>query len=130
MWEFNERRVAPRHTTRLRCRLLFPATETAEGVRRPAVPPLVGYTRDISASGLGVIVAGIRGTHVHLTDLDSVVLVELDLPSGQIEVRTSPARVERLAGDGADTGYLVGLRITKINESLLPRFEQYLYALG
>ena len=132
MWEFNERRIAPRHATRVRCRLLFPSTETAEGVRRPAAAPLVGYTRDISASGLGVVVSSIRGTHVHLTDLDSVVLVELDLPSGQIEVRTSPARIERLAGGGGgdDTGYLVGLRITKINESLLPRFEQYLYALG
>jgi hypothetical protein len=102
-----------------------PATRDARALPAP-VP------RDGDASGLGVVVSSIRGTHVHLTDLDSVVLVELDLPSGQIEVRTSPARIERLAGGGGgdDTGYLVGLRITKINESLLPRFEQYLYALG
>lgn len=131
MWEFNDKRVAPRFTTRLRCRLLFPATDSAEGGRRHApAPPLVGYTRDVSASGLAVIVSNISSAGGHLTDLDATVLVELDLPSGQVEVQTAPARIERLPGGGADSGYLVGLRITKIHESLRPRFEQFIYTLG
>ena len=129
MWEFNERRIAPRHKTRLRCRLLFPAAESAAGLRRPSAPPLVGYTRDISASGLAVIVANIKG-YGHLMDLDYTLLVELDLPAGQLEIQTNPRRVERLVRDATDSGYLLGLQIKKINESLLPRFEQYLYALG
>jgi len=130
MWEFNDKRVAPRFTTRLRCRLLFPATDSAEGVRRHAPAPLVGYTRDVSSSGLAVIVSNISSAGSHLTDLDATVLVELDLPSGQIEVQTAPARIERLPGGGADSGYLVGLRIERIHESLRPRFEQFIYTLG
>lgn len=131
MWEFNEKRVAPRFTTRLRCRLLFPSTESSEGVRRHApAPPLVGYTRDVSSSGLAVIVSNISSAGGHFTDLDATVLVELDLPSGQIEVQTAPARIERLAAGGADSGYLIGLRITKIHDSLRPRFEQFIYTLG
>lgn len=129
MWEFHEKRIAPRHKTVLQCRLLFPSAETPSGTRwRPS--PLVGYTRDISASGLAVIVADMGTAYGPLTDLGTDLLVELELPSGQIEIQANPVRIVRLTHEATDRGFLIGLQIRKINESLRPRFEQYLYALG
>lgn len=129
MWEFVDRRVAPRHKTRLQCRLMFPSAETPAGTRwQPR--PLVGYTRDISASGIAVIVADIGTAYGPLTEMSSRILAELELPSGKIEVEVSPARMERLEHGQEDAGFLLGLHIRKINESLRARFEQYLYALG
>jgi hypothetical protein len=129
MWEFVERRAAPRHKTHLQCRLLFPEAETPTGTRwQPR--PLVGYTRDLSASGLAVIISDLGTAYGPLTDWETRLVVELDLPSGQIEIAVSPARVVRLGRDEDERGFLLGLRIQKINESLLPRYEQYVYALG
>lgn len=129
MWEFVERRAAPRHQTRLLCRLLFPEAETPTGTRwRPR--PLVGYTRDLSASGLAVIVSDLGTAYGPLTDWETRLNVELELPAGQIEITASPARMVRLGLDEEERGFLLGLRIVKINESLLPRYEQYVYALG
>lgn len=129
MWEFVERRAAPRHQTRLQCRLTFPEAETPSGTRwQPR--PLVGYTRDLSSSGLAVIVADLGTAYGPLTDWATALVVELQLPSGMIEIEASPARIVRLARDEEEHGFLLGLRIQKIQESLRPRYEQYLYALG
>ncbi|HEX5707107.1 MAG TPA: PilZ domain-containing protein [Pyrinomonadaceae bacterium] len=129
MWEFVERRAATRHRTRLQCRLVFPEAETPSGTRwRPR--PLVGYTRDLSASGLAAIVSDLGTAYGPLTDWDTELTVELELPTGLIEIAVSPARVVRLGREEEDRGFLVGRRIREINESLRPRYEQYLYALG
>ncbi|HYN85698.1 MAG TPA: PilZ domain-containing protein [Pyrinomonadaceae bacterium] len=129
MWEFVERRAATRHPARLQCRLTFPEAETPSGTRwQPR--PLVGYTRDLSASGLAVIVSDLGTAYGPLTDWTTVLVVELELPAGPIEIAASPARVVRLGRDEDERGFLVGLHIQKIHETLLPRYEQYVYALG
>lgn len=128
MWEFQEKRAATRYKTRLLCRLSLLGTVTA-AVSPARAPKVVGYTHDISATGLAVIVASINA-HAYLTDLTATLLTVLELPTGQIEIETSPVRVERLKKTDPDDGYLVGLHIRQISEGVRSRFEKYLYTLG
>jgi hypothetical protein len=129
MWEFDEKRAATRYRTRLLCRLSLLDRGAARGGSSHA-PSAFGYTRDISATGLAVIVSSINAGYGYLTNLDATLLVELELPTGQIEIKASPVRLQRLAEDDIDKGYLVGLHIRQINDSVRERFEQYLYTLG
>ena len=57
MWEINtERRVAERRRVNLEFRVLLVATKRgADGGEQ--VLPLIGYTRDISYSGMGLMVS-------------------------------------------------------------------------
>ncbi|HEY0079980.1 MAG TPA: PilZ domain-containing protein [Pyrinomonadaceae bacterium] len=129
MWEFDEKRAATRYRTRLLCRISLLDTGAARGASSHA-PVGVGYTRDISATGLAIIVSSISASYGYLTDLEATLLVELELPTGQLEIKASPVRIQRLGEEGIDRGYLVGLHIRQINDGVRERFEQYLYTLG
>lgn len=128
MWEFHERRIAQRLTTRLLCKIVF-FNDRSGGVNRQ-ITPLVGYTRNVSSSGLAVVVSSIKAEHSPLTDIDSILIVELTLPNGEIEMRARPVRIERLGKDDVDKGRLIGMKIEHINENVRERFEDFLYALG
>jgi len=95
------------------------STGQANG-RRP-VPALEGYTRDISATGLALIVPAIRIGEHYLTGEDRRLRVALDLPSGPIELIVAPARYEPL-NDENEQGFLIGVRITEISSQDRERY--------
>lgn len=124
----NERRSAPRHETQLEARLLFSvslldAKPGPSGAQSPLT--LVGYTRNISETGLALIIPSIRIGDKYLNVVNSQLRILLDLPIGPIQIHATPVRCERLD----EKGYLLGVRITKMNDSEWVRLVKYLYML-
>ena len=117
-----------RHKPRLRVRLEFTATvatPTKANGRRPA--SLQGYTRDISADGLGLIVPAIRIGDRYLAGENCLLSIALELPDGPIQVTATSARYEPLE-DPSEMGFLIGTRITKMSDSDRKSFLAYLKA--
>ena len=114
-----------RRHPRLRVRLA--ASVVLMGARGEAVtPPLEGYTRDVSACGLALILPAIRVGQHYLAGEAQTLSVTLRLPASTVRLRATPARYERLDDDGPDNGYLIGLRITDMDERDRAAFDEYL----
>ncbi len=76
--------------------------------------PLEGYTRDISETGLGLIVPSSQIGDRHLTDEGGTLrIVLLDLPTGVVEVYATPVRYEQL--QEPEEGHFIGVHITRMS---------------
>jgi hypothetical protein len=133
----DERRQSPRHQAKLQAHLLFSVLlmDTKTGGEEGAPPQnlnLVGQTRDISATGLGLVIPVEQIDEKYLTGEESVLQVELYLPTGPIEIRARPVRCERLSETGETSifpeGYLIGAQITEVSDP--DRFIEYLKTLA
>ena len=126
MWQ--ETRVAPRYNTRLICRILPANIDSTNKLPRQTI----GYTRDISASGIAAVVSTIGPEKQYLTSRDSPLLVEIDFASGSIAMETTYVRMERLTRTHyhQDEGYLVCFSIRTMTKAARGRFEEYLAAMG
>ena|SRR5215213_2976183 len=119
------RRVAPRYVTHLEVGLAL--NVSLPGAKTDGPPlKLAGYTRDISASGLALIVPSIRVGGQYVTGENRRLRIMLKLPTGQIEILATPVRYSPLDDDGVDTGYLVGVQIVSMNDEDRARFDSYL----
>lgn len=120
------RRVAPRYATHLEVGLAL--NVTLPGTRKDDSQPLklAGYTRDISASGLALIVPSIRVGGQYVTGENRRLRIVLKLPTGPIEIHATPVRYSPLDEDAVDTGYLVGVQITDMSDEDRARFNAYL----
>lgn len=108
------RRRAPRYRVRLPFTVTLPdAPPLVPGSRRPV--SVDGHTRDISASGLALIVPTIRIGDRYLTGHDRL-HVALELPTGPVQIIALPVRYEPLEEDDEDTGFLIGVRIGEMGE--------------
>jgi hypothetical protein len=85
-----------------------------------------GHTRNISDTGLSLILPTIRFGNRYLMDADLILKIELELPRGAINCQVAPVCYEALDENQAECGYLVGLHITKIAEPERQRLAAYL----
>ena len=114
-----------RHSKRVRARLRFtlslsdPRLST-NGHRR--LPSLDGYTLDVSATGLALVVPAIRIGEHYLAGDERKLHVKLELPAGPVEMRVGTVRYESLE-DGS--GYLIGARILEMSASDRASFDSY-----
>ncbi|HEX8494843.1 MAG TPA: PilZ domain-containing protein [Pyrinomonadaceae bacterium] len=126
------RRAAPRYTTHLDAALIL-SISLSEGVNKAEAggPPLrlAGYTRDISESGLALIVPAIHIGGQYLTNQDRTLDITLKLPTGPIQLQAMPVRYSPLEDDAKDTGYIVGVRITQMGQQERVRYNAYLEKL-
>jgi c-di-GMP-binding flagellar brake protein YcgR len=118
-----------RRETRRRVRLPFTLSlhepgKKANG-RRP-LPTLSGFTQDISATGLALIVPAIRIGGHYLAGGDRTLEVEVELPSGSIHVRVTSVRYEPVDEDRSEDGYVIGVRITDMNAADRERLKVFL----
>jgi hypothetical protein len=129
MWELVEKRWAPRFKAYLPCSVsaLVKVTVIEDGKGGQV---LSAHTRDISATGLALIVPAITVRHNYLLDINSTLQIVLELPIGETQIRANPRRLQRLEKGSLDSGYLIGVRISQMGESDQTRFESYLCALG
>lgn len=119
-----------RHMSRYRERLevtVSPATPTKANGRRPA--SLQGYTRDLSANGLGLIMPAIRIGDRYLAGEDCRLAITLELPSGPIQLIAISERYEPLEDPG-EIGFLIGARITSISDEDRKLFLAHLKELS
>ena len=118
-----DRRRAPRKPLRLACTVTVNDPHAPAAPRR-AAPSLGGVTHDASSSGLALVLPTVHVEGHYLTDAE--LTVRLGLPDGGLELRVRPVRYERLPPDAADTGYLIGARITDIDAAARARLEKLL----
>jgi hypothetical protein len=122
-----ERRAAPRFTTHLERRLVVNVSLLdikPEAQRGPTV--LAGFTRDVSESGLGIMLPDIRIGKSSVTRPDRTLRIMLGLPGEAIEIHALPVRYIEVDEDAEGEGYLLGVRITKISERDRNRYEAFL----
>ena len=120
-------RQAPRYGPRLRFTLSMLDQQERGKAGRPAVM-LSGYTRNLSETGMALIVPAIRRGDHHLAARNRRLLIVLELPTGPIRLQASPIRYERL--NRSETGYLIGVRIISMSDEDKLRFLKYLYRLS
>ena len=118
-----------RASRRVRARLTFTLSLSdprvnSNGSRK--LPKLDGYTLDVSATGLALIVPAIRIGEHYLAGADRKLHLKLELPAGPVEMRVASVRYEGLEDD---SGYLIGARILEMSDSDRASFEKYLTKL-
>jgi hypothetical protein len=121
-----------RRSPRLKARLPLTVSialrkKAATGARLP--PALSGYTHDLSATGLALILPSILLGEQHLTGEGRTLLITLELPTGPIKIEAVPARYERLDEEATEKLYLVGVRITGMSSEDWTLLEEYLKTL-
>lgn len=122
-----ERRVAPRFTTHLESRLVVNVAlldMKPDGSRGPAV--LAGFTRDVSESGLGIVLPDIRIGKSSVTRPDRTLRIMLGLPGEPIEIHALPVRYVEMEEGGESEGYLLGVRIIKMSARDRSRYDAFL----
>ena len=93
------------------------------------MPSLEGQTRDISNKGLTLLLPSSRIRSVYLTVSDIYLGIRLELPGGPVGMITTSVRFEQLSGKEAGFGYLLGVRIIKMQEDEHERYMEYLGSL-
>ena len=89
-------------------------------------PTLSGYTRNISDTGLSLVLPSVHLGNRYLMDGDLNLSVRIELPQGAVNFQVAAVRFEMLDEDQVEWGYLVGMRIVKIAEQERQRLTQYL----
>lgn len=87
----------------------------------------LGRTQDLSAGGLGMVLPSTIIDERFCSGTNRLNL-SLHAPGGVIGLEVSPVRCERLTSPYAGNGYLLGTRITNVQDRA--RFEQYLETLS
>jgi hypothetical protein len=121
-----------RHSTRRKARLRFSLslvspTKNRNGTRR--TNSMVGFTSDLSAKGLALIVPAITLGDHHLVGENRSLSLTLELPAGQVVMQVTPVRYERLEEQANETGYLIGVKITGMSEEDQAVFSEYVTML-
>ena len=130
----NDRRRVLRRGHRLEARLPFIISllgteqETAEK-SPPDAPALVGHTRDLSETGLTLLLPSVRIGGAYLTDRENYLGIKLQLPSGTAAMLTVPARFEQLTRKEVECSFLLGVRIIKMRNDERARYTAYLDTL-
>jgi hypothetical protein len=119
------RRASPRLPARLPCHVSLHEPRATGRARRP--PALQVRTRDLSATGVALVAPAIRINDRYLTD--SMLLLHLELPAGQIETVVQSVRYEQLPPEGGEEGYLIGVRIVEMSDEDRALYEAHLREL-
>jgi hypothetical protein len=125
------RRRATRYKTHLEIGLALSVSLPGAKARpqRSEELKLAGYTRDISESGLAIIVPTMRIGGQYITDGNRTLQIMLKLPTGVIKLHGTPARYSPLDEDATDTGYLIGIQIERMSDDDRALFKAYLETL-
>jgi hypothetical protein len=92
---------------------------------------IVGRTRDVSESGLGLVAPSIYLGFDCIVDAGRMLHLSLDLPGGDtVEIRATSAHYLRVDEDGGEAVYIIGLRIIEIIDDSRARYLEYLGELN
>lgn len=123
-----ERRSAVRYNVQRAARLLFttaPSDVSADQNAQPT-PAIIGHTRDISVTGLSLIVPGVHENDLKFFGERATVRIVLSLPSTMIDIELEPTRYEWLFTQGEKRGYLIGASIAHISDGDREQLSDYL----
>ena len=124
-----ERRAAPRYATRLEKTLAVHVQLLEEGPGPSG--RLIGYTRDLSETGLGVILPQLRIAGRSVVNPERLLVVIVGIPPEPVEMRAVGVRYAELDEEGGiDHGYLVGVHIREMTPTDRTRYLKYLASLA
>lgn len=130
----SNRRRSPRFKAQLKTRLLFSVLFSEAGASTKPTSGklhLIGHTRDISETGVALVVPIAEIDERYLTGETTKMQIELYLPGGPIKITAKPVHYKLLdesSGESVFTeGYLIGAEITKVSDRDL--FIEYLSTL-
>jgi hypothetical protein len=92
--------------------------------------PIMGHTRDVSLTGLSLVVPTTRLGSEEISRAGSRLRVVLCLPRGIIIVHAETVRCEPLTTDGASRGFLIGARIRRMFDSDRRSYETFVRNLA
>ena len=119
------RRRAQRYRVRLSVSVSPARDERA--ARPPAVrDALYGFTRDISSTGIALVVPAIRINNIYLMGEGRTLEILVEDESEPIVIYAAPVRYEKLEDEEKDKGYLIGVRIVEMSEDDRARFATLL----
>jgi hypothetical protein len=124
----SNRRRAPRYEARLSFSISI-LDESAGHENRPPTRTLVGRTRNISETGLALVVPSLRLGTNKLDDGNSTLRLMLDLPTGTVELHVVPVRSHQLGENDKETGYFIGVAITHLGDDARARLLKSLRGL-
>jgi hypothetical protein len=119
---------ARRHEARLplSVSLLEPKTPTFNSAYSPA---MAGHLRDISRTGLSLVVPSIRFGNRFLLSGHDPLRVKVELPSGAVNIQVVPVRYDKLEGEPVERQYLIGARIMQMDDSDREQLVEYIQQL-
>jgi hypothetical protein len=127
------RRAAPRYATHLEAALILSISvgesKNRKTTNADAPLRLAGYTRDISDSGLALIVPAIHISGQYLTTPNRTLELIIKLPDGPVQLQATPVRYSPLYEDAKDTGYIIGVQIKHMSEADRARYNAHLATL-
>src|SRR5438132_13074846 len=122
-----------RHEKRQDASLPLSVSLTSQSISRngsPSPQSIDGHTLDISSIGLSLVVPAMRIGEHYLTGEAQNLRVRLELPGGPVEIQARPVRYESLEEHKSETGYLIGVVITQMNEVDRARYLEYVNHLA
>lgn len=122
---FSDRRQSPRLRTRLQFSISVPRkAKTMGGVSSDQV--LKGHTRDISVSGVAMMLPQVHFGGHHLAAERRELHLRLELPTGPMDMVVAPRRYEKLDDSELGCSYLIGARIVQIADTDRKLLEKFI----
>jgi hypothetical protein len=122
-----DRRLEPRFAAEVTCTVSL--TDAEHSLLFPN-EKLHCRTRDVSASGVGVVANSIYLGYTCVVDDGRSLLLTLELPAGPVEMEATAAHYLRLDAGSRDASYLIGLRVTSIADGQRDLYKAFLESLG
>lgn len=123
-------RLGARFDARLPFLVTLLGTDKGPVKSLPDNSALVGFTRDLSETGLTLMLPSVRIGDAYLTDVESYLEVKLELPGGAVTIRTASVRFEQLRRREAGCSYLLAVRIVTMQNDDRDRYIEYLKTVG
>jgi hypothetical protein len=119
---------ARRHNVRLPLSVSLLDARTMT-VSDPYSPAMAGYLRDISKTGLSLVVPSIRFGDRFLLSGHDPLRVRVELPNGAVNIQVAPVRYDRLEEEQSERRYLIGARIMEMTASDREHLTRYIQQL-
>jgi DNA-binding response OmpR family regulator len=127
-----ERRSAERHKHQRAARLLYKLamSDSNPNVKGAELSTtLIGHTRDLSVTGLSLVVPGLRGSDREFFGKKEIMHITLSLPDQNLHIQAIPVRYQWLDDYAGIKSYLVGAHIVHMSDDDRAHFNRYLEML-
>ena len=125
----SERMVSSRRRHRAPMKVWFdPDTKGEHALHLAKAACILGETVDISRSGIAFIVPSIRSQEKYLVGQDRALNIEMDLPTGKVQMRVIGKRYEKVGVHISTERFLVGAQIEALDGADKQMYETFLKA--
>lgn len=125
-----DRRRAPRFRAELASRTVVFLKRTS--AHRDEYPEIScsAYTRDISESGIALIISSKSIDESYLQGGHYTLQIFLNLPGASVHINALPVRYQVVREGETERGYLIGARITSMDDTDSAHYALYLASLA